>query len=376
MPRASEAKLQEMFKQDDDTLRETLGRVRDELLQCAATIMFDSAALPGEQVGEQVLPEPLSKTQQVHSRLDGGEEIDGSKRALLEVTSPEPQGHVVRERTLAEAEHRACRDFYREVPLTGCQQSALPLYRLPQAFGQIETPDEQGLWHSTATASLSHTEAPWIHDEDGKVEGLRLPNGTEATAADVEQDAKMWARAFARDARSCFLQNHDHDCTDTCVKYAAKQSQQKADGETAKPKASSWIVPPCRFFFFVILIFKVFEGSREVTRRVLRRGKKLVSKAYIAATNDRNEHGSFVPERRHPFRSSSSDVHQVVFRCNGDVQFKDRAIEKRSPILGVLQSLLRPILAALQRLLRRSGPQAMDSSSARGHYPRCGRLFC
>ena len=36
--------------------------------------------------------------------------------------------------------------------------------------------------------------------------------------------------------------------------------------------------------------------------------------------------GGFVPERRHPFRSSSSDVHQVVFRCNGDVQIKDRAV--------------------------------------------------
>ena len=33
-----------------------------------------------------------------------------------------------------------------------------------------------------------------------------------------------------------------------------------------------------------------------------------------------------MPERRQPFRSSSSDVHQVVFRCNGDVQFKDRVV--------------------------------------------------
>ena len=65
---------------------------------------------------------------------------------------------------------------------------------------------------------------------------------------------------------------------------------------------------------------------------MLRRSKKLVSKAHVAATNDRNEYGSVVPERRHPFRSSTSDVHQAVFRCNGDVQVKDRAVPEE--VLG------------------------------------------
>ena len=57
----------------------------------------------------------------------------------------------------------------------------------------------------------------------------------------------------------------------------------------------------------------------------------------MAATNDRNEYGSVVPERRHPFRSSTSDVHQVVFRCNGDVQFKDRTVPEEAfdEIVGV-----------------------------------------
>ena len=100
--------------------------------------MYDSAALPGEQLGEEVLPEPFSRKQRVQSRLDGGEEIDGSSRTSLEVTPSEPPGQVVWERTVAEAELRACRNFYSEVPLTGCQQSASPTYRLPQAFGQIE----------------------------------------------------------------------------------------------------------------------------------------------------------------------------------------------------------------------------------------------
>ena len=85
-------------------------------------------------------------------------------------------------------------------------------------------------------------------------------------------------------------------------------------------------MPPCRFLFYTIIVFTILEGIREVVRRVLRRGKALVREAYIAASNEHNEHGGFVPERRHPFRGSSSDVHQVVLRCNGDVQFKDRTV--------------------------------------------------
>ena len=130
--------------------------------------MYDSATLLANQLGEEVLPEPFSNKQQVQSRLDGGEEIDGSRRTLLEVTAPEPQGHVVRERTVAEAELRACRNFYREVPLTGCQQSALPTYWLPQAFGHIEVPDEHGLWDPSGRTSFPHTE-PWIKDDKGEI---------------------------------------------------------------------------------------------------------------------------------------------------------------------------------------------------------------
>ena len=103
-------------------------------------------------------------------------------------------------------------------------------------------------------------------------------------------------------------------------------AQEPAAKEKLETKVTSWIVPPCRFHFFAILVFTVLEGTREVIRHVLRRGKALVSKAYVASTNERNGCGSFVTERTHPFRSSSSDVHQSVFRCNGDVQLKDRSV--------------------------------------------------
>ena len=81
-----------------------LQAARNKLMECAATIMYDSAVLPAKQHEEKVLPEPFSKKQQAYSRLDGGEEIDASRRMLVEVTPPEPQGHVVHERTIAENE--------------------------------------------------------------------------------------------------------------------------------------------------------------------------------------------------------------------------------------------------------------------------------
>ena len=147
-----------------------------------------------------------------------------------------------------------------------------------------------------------HTEPPWIEEEDGQISRIRLPDGREASPEDLRQDAREWSRAFVQDARSGMIQNHTHDCTDTCMRYANKN--QKTGNEDDEGKAAAWIVPPCRFQFFVILVFTIIEGTKEIIRRVLRRGKALVTKAYIAWTNERNEHGAFVPERTHPFRSS------------------------------------------------------------------------
>ena len=90
---------------------------------------------------------------------------------------------------MTEGELRPSRNLYSEVPLTGCQQSALPTYRLPQAFGQIEVPDEHGLWDPRSRAPFSHSE-PWIEDEKGEISGFRLPDGREASAGEVEQDAR------------------------------------------------------------------------------------------------------------------------------------------------------------------------------------------
>ena len=63
-----------------------------------------------------------------------------------------------------------------------------------------------------------------------------------------------------------------------------------------------------------------------VTKRFLRRGKRLVSEAYVATNNDRNEFGRAAIERTHPFTSSSFDLLQATLRRNSNIQYMDRAV--------------------------------------------------
>ncbi len=59
---------------------------------------------------------------------------------------------------------------------------------------------------------------------------------------------------------------------------------------------------------------------------VIRRGKELVERAFIATGNEENEFGKAVVVREMPFRSSSSDVLQATIRCNADYQYQKRAV--------------------------------------------------
>ena len=65
VPRMSEEKLRRLFaEENDEKLQGVLKRMRDQLLEHAATIMYDSATLPAKHLGEEVLPEPFSRRQQ------------------------------------------------------------------------------------------------------------------------------------------------------------------------------------------------------------------------------------------------------------------------------------------------------------------------
>ena len=81
----------------------------------------------------------------------------------------------------------------------------------------------------------------------------------------------------------------------------------------------------CRFFFFVVLVFRIIEAGVERVTRVRRRGKQLIKEAHVAITNVQNEIGRAQVERHTPFRGATSDVGQNGARCNFDFQFMPRA---------------------------------------------------
>ena len=140
-------------------------------------------------------------------------------------------------------------------------------------------------------------------------------------------DASQYALSYARDFRALHQFNHDHDCTTTCIKYVAKQCRDAAQEALRKGK-----VVACRFWFFHILVFtylctSVTGIAETITKRIRRRGKKLVETPYIAITNERNEFCKPVLQRDTPFRSASTDVGQNWGRCNIDFQFMPRTLD-------------------------------------------------
>ena len=111
-------------------------------------------------------------------------------------------------------------------------------------------------------------------DDEGQIVDVLLPNGTVSSEADIAADAKQWATHFAQDVFNNHCTNHEHDCTETCIKYVKKKLEAKRSLRSTK-------VPSCRFWFFRVVTIK---GKR---RR--RRGKPLVVEPYVANTDNHNQ---------------------------------------------------------------------------------------
>ena len=80
--------------------------IREALLKTASSVQYDSAREPGRQLGVDLRAEPFSSRQQRQSRMDGGEDDDGSLREHVNVAPPVEQPHVERERCKAAATRR------------------------------------------------------------------------------------------------------------------------------------------------------------------------------------------------------------------------------------------------------------------------------
>ena len=335
VPQTRAARLKKLFaaaatERGEEELTEWCRRAREALLQAATTLQYDSAILSGEQLGVPLPPEPFTSQQQKRSKFDGQEEEAADnrpRRPLIPVTEPELNGHVKNELAKAIAEQRPPRHPYKEMPLTGAHQSMLPTYRLSSSFGRITVPDEHGNYQETATEHLSASgwltcNAEYAVEETGEITDFCMPNGDIATEEQIREDSVAWATSHARDQRAGHVQNHDHDCTGTCVKYQKKKKDAAQLPERSGQKLKGAGVPKCRFRFFRYVLLMIDS----VVKYVMRRGKDIVETAYISTGSEENDCGKAVVPRGQPFRSSTQDVLQTTVRCNADYQYQKRAV--------------------------------------------------
>ena len=124
----------------------------------------------------------------------------------------------------------------------------MPMYRRSNSFGHIEIPDEFGYYpeaateHSEKRTATEHSKnSGWLPyaqeyavEASGEVTGFCMPDGELASVEQVKDDCDAWKTSFARDQRDGFIQNHDHDCTGTCVKYQKIGMLQSFHSDLAK----------------------------------------------------------------------------------------------------------------------------------------------
>ena len=76
VPRTRAARLKQLFiatptEHCKDELTKWCEDARDAVLRAASTLQYDSAVLPGAQLGVELRPEPFTSIQQKRSRFDG-----------------------------------------------------------------------------------------------------------------------------------------------------------------------------------------------------------------------------------------------------------------------------------------------------------------
>ena len=251
IPATREQEVVRLFREQDPTvLHGLLQKLRQAMISCAESLQYEASTLPAAQMRQDVLPEKFTRKQQLQSRLDGGVELDGSRRQLLETTPQELAGHHVLEHRRAHAEQRPPLSLYSQVSLRGCHQSLMPTYRLPQRTLNITPLYEFGMASEDQRAETVAVPLRWCTGDEGdhvvgvanaklwkdRAEQSALGNvggsdgaGQPVSVEDYVADAHAFALTFCRDFRALHQLNHDHDCTSTCVTYAQKKCKAAAE---------------------------------------------------------------------------------------------------------------------------------------------------
>ena len=81
--------LRSVLKDTITNCRQRVEALRSKLLSAACSVQYESANEPGAQLGVVNLPpEPFTQLQQMQSKMDGGEEEDGTKRDCVPICPP------------------------------------------------------------------------------------------------------------------------------------------------------------------------------------------------------------------------------------------------------------------------------------------------
>ena len=92
---------------EEETLVAWMREHQAACLRDAVTKQYDSAVESARQFGCSHLKEVFTAEERRRSRLDGGQEEDGTRRQDVEVVAAPEAGHELRERAAADAEERA-----------------------------------------------------------------------------------------------------------------------------------------------------------------------------------------------------------------------------------------------------------------------------
>ena len=272
IPATREQDVVRLFREQAPTvLHSLLQKLRQAIMSCAESLLYEASILPAAQMRQAVLPDKITNKQQLQSRLDGGVELDGSRRQLLETTTQELPGHHVLEHRRAHAEQRPLLSLYSQVSLQGCHQILMPSYRLQQRTFNITSLDEVGMASDDQRAEALAVPLRWCTGDEGEhvvsvahaklwkdkaeqpvLENVGGSDGAEqpVSVEDYVADANAFALSYCRDFRALHQLNHDHDCKDTCVTYVKNNANSAA--EEALKRGT---VVDCRFFFYHILEF-------------------------------------------------------------------------------------------------------------------------
>ena len=304
-----------LLLQPDAQLDSALKRWREQTISYALSLIQESATWTAPSLNLPAKPLGFTAEQQRQTRFDGGQEEDGQQRPYLAVSDVDLDGHIQREQHLASMDSRSCRG-YMDIPLTGACNSQLPLYRLPVAFGHMVTAPSGAVQTTELRDLAMHAAVPWKRREDGSA-FVASPSSLScepATEQQLQRDAEHFSMAFAEDVRRCFFFSQMHKCVEACVKYVRSRAS-KAQ-QVQKNRA-----PLCRAgFYHIVHIGQSVLGGEKRKRR---RGKSLREEAVVDENHLSKTFGRIQLPRDHPFISGSSDVAQVLGRCNIDIQFLD-----------------------------------------------------